>query len=255
MTSRGKFVWYELMTTDMQAAQAFYGKVVGWRAQDSGMDDRSYTLLTVAGVPTLGMMALTEANCEAGMRPAWAGYVSSPDVDAQAASFKAAGGALYYGPEDIPGVGRFAMVGDPQGAAIGLFKPLPGEPPPSDPGAPGQVGWRELFAGDMPSAFDFYASQFGWTKAEAHNMGEMGVYQLFALEGSDVGGMMTRPPQIPMPFWQYYFNVEAIRAAAGRVTDGGGTVLMGPVQVPGGTWIIQALDPQGGAFGLCSMKE
>jgi predicted enzyme related to lactoylglutathione lyase len=257
MTShRGEFVWYELMTTDTAAAQAFYGKVVGWGMMDSGLDDRSYTLLTVNGVPSLGMMGLTAAECENGMRPAWMGYVASPDVDAQAASFKTAGGALYFGPEDIPEVGRFAMAGDPQGAAIGLFK-AGGmqEPPAFAPDTPGRVGWRELMAGDMPAVFEFYAREFGWTKAEAHDMGPMGVYQLFAAGGEAIGGMMTKPPQIPAPFWQYYFNVETIRAAADRVTSAGGTVLMGPAQVPGGQWIIQALDPQGAAFGLVAPRE
>jgi predicted enzyme related to lactoylglutathione lyase len=203
-----------------------------------------------------GLMRIPEAARAAGARPAWTGYIGVDDVDAYAARVKAAGGTIHHPCEDIPGVGRFAVVGDPQGAVFILFKGSTDEPPaPLAPDAPGRVSWHELHAGDLDSAFAFYAGLFGWTKAEAVDMGPMGVYQTFATGGAPVGGMMTRTPQTPMPFWLYYFNVEAVDAAIARVNAGGGRVVNGPHQVPGGSWIAQCFDPQGAMFAIVGTKR
>ena len=172
-------------------------------------------------------------------------------MGAATARVQAAGGTVCHVPEDIPGVGRFSVLTDPQGAAFILFKGnLDAAPPAPPPGTPGTVGWHELHAGDGAKAWDFYSTQFGWTKDSAMDMGPMGVYQLFATGGEAVGGMMTKMPEQPMPAWLYYFNVEAIDAAAQRVSAGGGKVVNGPMEVPGGQWIINAVDPQGAMFAL-----
>jgi len=244
------FVWYELMTTDAAAAEAFYAKVIGWTMSDAGMPGMRYTLLGAGKGPIGGLMALDAQACEAGARPAWSGYVAVVDVDAHAQSVVKAGGSLHHGPEDIPGVGRFAMVSDPQGAVFALFTDRSGsafEPPPD---VPGTVGWRELNALDGATAFDFYGQQFGWTKADAMDMGALGVYQMFAIGGTVQGGMMTKPSAMPMAAWLFYFNVEAIDAAMARVREGGGQILHGPEQVPGSSWIAQCLDPQGAVFAM-----
>ena len=123
------------------------------------------------------------------------------------------------------------------------------------PGTPGHIGWRELHAVEGVSAWDFYASQFGWTKGEAMDMGPMGVYQLFASGDAPVGGMMTKTPETPMPHWLYYINVDAIDAAIVRVTEAGGKVINGPMEVPGGMWIVQGLDPQGALCALLAPKR
>ena len=120
---------------------------------------------------------------------------------------------------------------------------------------PGHVGWHELQAGDLDSAFAFYAGLFGWTKSEAIDMGDMGLYQTFATGGAAVGGMMKKMPEVPTPFWLYYFNVEAIDAAAARVSQGGGKLLMAPREVPGGSWIVQCLDPQGAMFAMVAPRR
>jgi predicted enzyme related to lactoylglutathione lyase len=129
------------------------------------------------------------------------------------------------------------------------------EPPPLAPGTPGTAGWRELYAGDREASFAFYAKLLGWTKADALDMGPMGVYQLLARNGEVFGGMMSKPPQVPVPCWVYYFNVDAIDAAVERVKAGGGQVLNGPMQVPGGSWIIQCLDPQRAMFCLVAQRR
>jgi predicted enzyme related to lactoylglutathione lyase len=254
--SHGKFVWYDVMTTDTDAAQSFYHKVIGWDATDSGMPDRSYTLLSMSSTMVGGLMPIPDDARKAGVRPAWMGYIGVEDVDAYAKRVKAAGGAIHREPEDIPGVGRFAVAGDPHGAGFMLFKGDSDQAPaPAPAGTPGHVGWRELHAGDGKSAFAFYSGLFGWTKAEAMDMGAMGVYQIFAIDGVPSGGMMTKTPQMPAAMWVYYFNVEAIDPAMKRVKDAGGQVAFGPQEVPGGSWILQCIDPQGALFALVGPKR
>jgi predicted enzyme related to lactoylglutathione lyase len=148
-------------------------------------------------------------------------------------------------------VGRFAVVADPQGAPFVLFKGASDLLRPElAADAPGAIGWRELHAGERESAFAFYAKVFGWTKANAVDMGPMGIYQMFATGGATVGGMMTKTDATPRPFWLYYFNVDSIEAAVARIADSGGQIVNGPMQVPGGSWIVHGLDPQGVLFAL-----
>src|SRR4051812_28253761 len=290
-TSNGTFVWYELMTTNADAAETFYPAVVGWRARDAGMPGMRYTILSVGEAGVAGIMTLPQEACAAGARPGWIGYIGVDDVDAAASRVEQAGGTVHKPAEDIPGVGRFAVVADPQGASFVLFRgsseqppqrPAPGVPgspgwpvvadpqgasfvlfrgsseqPPQRPapGVPGSPGWHELHAGEWQSAFAFYADLFGWRKAEAVDMGPMGTYQLFAAGAEPIGGMMTKVESVPAPFWLYYFTVDAIDAAADRVRAQGGTVLQGPHEVPGPMWIVQCQDPQGAMFALVSSRR
>jgi predicted enzyme related to lactoylglutathione lyase len=255
-TQQGKFVWYDVMTSDSKAAEAFYRSVIGWDAKDSGMPNGGYTLLSAGSSMVAGLMPIPPEACAHGAKPSWSGYIGVDDVDTMAARVTAAGGAIHRAPQDIPGVGRFAVAADPHGAGFVLFHPngeAPSPPPP--PNAPGHVGWHELRAGDRESDFAFYSGLFGWTKADAIDMGPMGVYQIFATGGAPVGGMMTKTPETPAPHWLYYFNVDNIDAAAARVGKGGGKILFGPQQVPGGSWILNCLDPQGAMFAMVGPKH
>lgn len=252
--SHGHFVWYELLTTNAEAARAFYRGVMGWQMQDSGMTDRSYTILSVGDVPMAGLMPLPLQALADGARPAWAGYIAVDDVDLYVTRVEQAGGSIHRAAEDIPGVGRFALVGDPQGAVFVLFKGMGDAPTPPALGTPGHVGWNELSAGEWRGAFAFYAELFNWTAGDTVDMGDMGLYQLFAVDGIPVGGMMTKPESLPHPMWLYYFNVDDIDSAAKRVTQEAGQVLQGPHQVPGGSWIVVCLDPQGAMFALVGPK-
>ncbi|TXM74292.1 VOC family protein [Methylobacterium sp. WL103] len=249
----GTFVWYELTTPDVAAAQAFYGAVAGWAIVDAGMPGIDYRLATVGDVRICGMMASAGCEAPAGTRHGWLGYVGVADVDASAERVTAAGGRITFAPRDIPGVGRFCMAADPQGAAFALFRG-DGPPPPMPPrGTPGPFAWHELHARDWEPAFAFYAGLFGWETSMAVDMGPMGTYQVFARYGVDLGGMMSAP--LPTaPSWLFYIAVEAIDAAAERVAAAGGTVLQGPHPVPGGDWIVQAQDPQGTPFALVGPK-
>jgi len=252
--SPNTFVWYELMTTDI-AAEAFYQSVIGWTPQVMGHEGMRYTIMNAGGVPVSGVMQLTTEMCDAGARPGWRGYIGVPDVDAATDRLKRAGGGVYKAPNDIPDVGRFSVVADPQGAAFTLFTPKGGDNPTVPAGTPGHVGWHELYTTDWQAAFSFYADQFGWTKVREFDMGPMGTYQLFAAGSDEIGGMMNKPEAVPYPAWTFYFNVDAIDAAAARVTEGGGRIIHGPVEVPGGSWIVQAMDPQGAMFALVARRR
>ncbi len=249
------FTWYELMTSDLDAAAAYYGKVVGWDVRDSGMPGMRYLIFGKGGKDVGGMMSWSSMGMD---KPAgWKAHLHTTDVDADAAAVAASGGTVHREPQDIPDVGRFANVSDPQGAEYMLFQPAPGEQAPPRLGSndPGNVGWNELSTTDWEAAWEFYSKHYGWEKETAVDMGPMGIYQTFhTAPGSAGGGMMTLPSFLldkgMKPAWLYYFVVEDINAAAERVSGNGGTITHGPAQVPGGAWILQANDPQGGSFAL-----
>jgi len=240
------------MGADLEAASKFYAHVVGWTTGDPGMASFPYKVGSVGGYGVVGMLT-TPADVKA--PPCWTGYIHVDNVDAGVEKLKAAGGRSMRPAMDIPNIGRFAVVADPQGAPFILFKEAVGDPPPPPPdGTPGLVGWRELHALDGKAAFDFYAGQFGWTKRDDFDMGPMGIYRIFE-NGSQAGGMMSKSPQGPGPCWLYYFNVEAADAAAARVVEKGGKVLHGPHEVPGGLFATQCADPEGALFGLLAPKK
>lgn len=245
------FSWYELITPDTTAASAFYGAVIGWTAQDSGVPGQSYTIFSAGLVGVGGMMALPDELRARGIPPCWTGYIAVPSVDDYVGKVIAAGGDVQRPAEDIPGVGRFAVVADPRGAVFILLTPNAGMTRPTvAPYTPGHVGWHELHAGEGISAFAFYSALFGWTKVNAVDMGPMGTYQIFGEGDVAFGGMMTKPDGAPGPYWRYYFTVDGINAAIGRVNAAGGQVVFGPMEVPGGGFVANCIDPQGAAFSL-----
>ncbi len=259
MSSHGRFIWYELITPDVDGAKRFYGDLVGWAAQDMPMPDgggEPYSMLSSNGHGVGGIMHLGEAMKAEGMPPNWTGYVCVDDCDAAAAKAAGLGGSVKRRPLDIPGIGRFAIIADPAGAVFAIMKPIPpeGSRPPSDINAVGQTGWHELFGADPSEGFPFYSDMFGWTKAGAMDMGPAGNYLLFNNQDGQIGGMMRRPDDVPASFWLYYFRVADIDAAAAKVKATGGQVLMGPRDVPNGHRIVQGTDPQGAMFAVVGKK-
>jgi len=252
-TPKGKFGWYELMTSDTTAAGKFYSDVVGWTTQVMPGEGPAYTVFNLDGVGIAGMLNIPG-------HVAWVGYISVGDVDAHIEKIVEAGGKLLRPAADVPKMLRFAVMSDPQGAAIVVFTPNPAMPSPERPAppTPGTIGWHELCTTDLDAGFDFYSKMFGWTKLNDMDMGPMGVYRIFD-EGDHQpmgdGGMMIKPPQMPVAAWNFYFNVDSIKAAIKRVESGGGKIVNGPMQVPGGGWIIQGMDPQGAMFSLVSSNE
>ncbi len=242
------FIWHDLMTSDVEGAKTFYADVVGW-TYDAQMPDYHVTLANGAG---MGGIMPTPANLSA-MPPFWSGYIYVPDVDAAVAKIKKLGGKIHREPWDVPHVARMAVVGDPTGANFNIMQPFDqdgGKLPAST--TMGAVGWNEAHVGDLDAAWAFYADMFGWTKGYSHDMGAEGTYQLFQIDGKDVGGMMNKMASTPMAMWIYYFNVDGMEAAVARITKAGGKVAFGPMEVPGGQWTVHGIDPQGGHFALLS---
>ncbi|MGA7540382.1 MAG: VOC family protein [Steroidobacteraceae bacterium] len=247
---RGRFVWHELMTTDPQAAAAFYSKVLPWKTQASGMPD--YTLWVAGKTQTGGLMAQPESARQSGAPPSWLVYIGTPDVDATAAAAQRLGGKVLRPPADIPTVGRFAVLSDPQGAAFAVF--TPGGSPTG--GAPASdFSWHELATSDPQGALAFYSELFGWSRGPAHDMGPGGIYQLIEHGGAQVGGLYKLMDASKPPHWLTYIGVASADRAAAAAKAAGGQVTQGPMEVPGGSRIAQILDPQGGAFAVHELAK
>src|SRR5438046_2873706 len=242
---RGRFIWHELLTTDTAAAAAFYPRVVPWRNQPSSMP--GYTLWMAGQTQIGGLTALPQEA--GGPPPHWLIYVGTPSVDASCLQAQSLGARVLKAPADIPNVGRFAVLSDPQGATFALFTPGSGPPPGPEP-LQGGFSWHELATTDVAGAARFYGELFGWRKGRAHDMGAMGTYQIFEHAGNQAGGMCNvQGPSIP-PSWLSYVHVADSNRAVAAAKATGGRLMHGPIEVPGGSWIALMMDPQGGAFAV-----
>ena len=193
---RSGFVWHELMTTDTKAAAAFFTKVVGWKTQVSPRDP-SYTLFLAGDRMVAGLMALPADARAMGAPPSWLSYIGTPDVDKTVRPAEGLGARVLRPAADIPTVGRFAVLQDPQGAAFAAFTPAAGGSggPATAPGI-GDYSWHELMTTDSVAAFDFYRSLFGWEATGTMDMGPQGTYQMFGLDGKAFCGIF-KPSQMP----------------------------------------------------------
>ncbi len=252
----GRFVWSELMAADTNAAARFYSRVVGWKTQPFAAGEPY--LVWMAGAQAIGGLMQEPKKAQAdGARPAWISYVGVKDADATATHARTLGGKVGIAPMDIPKVGRFAVLTDPQGAHIAILQP-DGHPPTGPEQAPGEgeVSWRELATTDVAAAMQFYRGLFGWEQLKANDMGPMGVYQEFGRFGRSLGGIYRKPPEMAGgPRWLMYAKVPDIQAAVAAVKAEGGTVLNGPMEVPGGDLVAQIQDPQGADFALHQTKS
>lgn len=253
----GDYIWYELLTSDAEAAQAFYGSVLGWRYTDSGQPDMDYRIINACEHAVGGLMQITREMADHGARPVWLGYIAVDDVDATVAEIEKRGGRLQMAAMDIPMVGRIAMVADPQGAPFYVMKPL-GEGKSlafaDDMPRPGHCAWNELHTSDQEAAWRFYGDLFGWRQDGEMDMGPMGKYQ-FIRHGSVLGAMMRADAAGGPPRWNQYFRVPDIDKARAAVEAGGGKVVQGPDEIPGGDFSMNCVDPQGAAFGLVGARR
>jgi len=247
---RGRFIWHELLTTDTAAAAAFYPKVVPWRTQPSSMP--GYTIWMAGQSQVGGLMALPADA--AGTPPHWLIYIGTPNVDATAEHAQRLGARVVKPAADIPNVGRFAVLADPQGATFALYTPGPTGGAIPAPGA-GVFSWHELATTDVAGALRFYGELFGWAKGPGHDMGAMGIYQVIERFGAQVGGMCNVQGPATPPSWLSYVQVADSSRAVAAAKSAGGRLLHGPVEVPGGSWIALFMDPQGGAFAVHEMPR
>lgn len=261
-TLQGSWVWYELMTTDPQGAKAFYEPLVGWQMTTGHGDTDDYGFLTAPdGAIVGGILRLTAEMGQHGARPAWIGYIGVEHVDTALADIEANGGKTLMTARDVEMAGRIAMVADPGGAPFYIMKPTP--PPGAEGGESsafqatsntGHCGWNELMAADAGREVAFYTGLFGWSLPEPMDMGEFGKYQFIAHDGVQVGAIMGLMPESPHPMWNHYFWVPSIAKAKDTIEANGGQVINGPMEVPGGGWIVQGVDPQGAVFSLVGEK-
>lgn len=251
-TPRTPFVWHELLTADPEAAKAFYTAVFGWGTAvfDAGAP---YAMWTNGEVPFGGIMQKPEG---AESPPSWLGYLGVEDVDAVAKRVEERGGKIHAAPFDIPNAGRMAVFADPWGAVFAVHKSLQEAPPPGEPKV-GNMSWNELATDDGAAALVWYGELFGWAKAGEHDMGDLGFYRLFA-DGPEMpfptGGVLDRPPGMPAA-WLYYVLVDDLEGKIAKVTERGGKLINGPMDVPGGDRIATCLDPQGAAFAMHQRKK
>ena len=259
----GSFIWYELMTTDPDAAAAFYGPVVGWTfaahssPEAGGMDYRM--IQRSDGGMAGGVLKLTDDMKSGGARPCWLPYLQVADVDAEVSAIEKEGGKALMPATDLD-VGRIAMLADPQGIPIYIMKPIPPEgkeDAASDVFSETEaqrVRWNELASPDQAASMDFYARHFGFEFNEKMPMGEMGDYWFIHHRGTRLGAISPQMNEQQPAMWLFYFGVPSVADAKAKIEAGGGQVMMGPMEVPGGDWIVIASDPQGAAFGLVGPK-
>lgn len=260
----GSFIWYELMTTDANAAARFYGAVVGWKIADrpdpraGGPDYRQ--IARDDGGSAGGVLQITHEMQAHGARPAWVAYLHVRDVDAAVQAIVADGGRALMPKMTLP-VGEIAMVADPGGAPFYVMTPVP---PPGKPDAvsdvfdaakPQHVRWNELQSPDVERAKSFYARHFGCQFNESMPMGpQHGDYHFIDHGGRRVGGMMKQQDAALPGGWSFYFGVRSASAAKRAIEAAGGRVQMDLHQVPGGDWVVIATDPQGARFGIVGPK-
>lgn len=247
----GRFIWYELLTDDPDGAQPFYKDVVGWGTSEWDGGAGPYTMWMNGETAVGGVMQLPEEAKAMGAPPHWLAYVATPDVDETGRRAVELGATILNGPMDIPSVGRISIIADPQGAVFAAFTPEAEAPGHEGPADVGEFSWHELITSNWEGAFDFYSALFGWEKTESIDMGEMGIYQMFGRNGLTLGGMFNKSDDMPQPpGWLYYTCVPDVDAAAERVKALGGSIVNGPMEVPGGDKIVQCMDRHGVAFAL-----
>ncbi|MFL6754340.1 MAG: VOC family protein [Sphingomicrobium sp.] len=256
------FIWYELMTADPTAAKTFYDAVVGWHIEAQSNFPNGYRMIGRSdGGFAGGVLPLNDEMQQHGARPTWLGYLYVDDVDSSVAAIEKSGGKTFMAPFDIPNIGRVAMVADPAGAPFYIMKPIPPEGQPdakSDVFSTDQaqhVRWNELSTTDPDGAVDFYRRQFGWGQEGDMDMGEMGKYRFIQNGPTTIGAIMRKPPQLPVSSWTYYVGVDDIDRAADAIKSGGGQILNGPMEIPGGEFAVNAMDPQGAPFGLVGPRK
>jgi len=241
----GRFEWNELWTVDAAAASHFYAHIFPWTAQVWDKET-GYTLFVGKSIPEAGCHTLSAEDHGPHIKPRWNTYISASDVDAMVSQATALGATLIVPAMEIPRVGRFAQLADPQGAAFGLLCRSVVEPPRPMPPPSGAIAWNELLTSDAEAAFKFYAAIFGWELMTRIDMGPKGDYLIFGVEGVQRGGMMT--VALPGgPQWLAYTEVDNVDETAAVAVKAGATLCLGPQDVPGGR-IANFIDPQGVMF-------
>ncbi|MCG3172453.1 MAG: putative glyoxylase CFP32 [Myxococcota bacterium] len=251
--SQGRFVWYDLNTSDVEKAKKFYGAVMGWTFTEQDMGGMKYTMFNNNG-ESLGGFAPLDPSMK-GVPSHWIAYCTVLDVDAAAKKAEKLGGKVLVPPMDIPDVGRFCMIADSTGAAIAPFKFVEGreEEDKANAKTPPKVGeicWNELLTNNEDLSGKFASEIFGWT-AKTENMGGR-PYTTFFRNDHWSAGMMKMPPEAKgaPSFWQKYLLVANCAEATEKVKKAGGKVMMANMEIPNMGVMSVCEDTTGAVFGL-----
>lgn len=249
----GRFCWYDLMTSNPDSAKSFYTKIAGWGTDIWDGGEKPYLMFTNEATALGGVMQLPPELAEQKVPPHWITYAYTPDVAATCAKAEKLGGKVMHGPTDIPTVGTFAVLTDPQGAVFAVFASSTDAPGSDEAPKKGEFSWHELATTDHEAAWEFYSGLFNWQKTDAMDMGEGGMYQMFGRGAHPLGGMFNKPAEMPgPPNWLPYIMVDDVNASVEQIKKLGGQILNGPMEVPGGDLVAQCMDPQGAVFAVHS---
>jgi predicted enzyme related to lactoylglutathione lyase len=242
----GSFCWVELTTNNAQSAKDFYSKVFGWGINDQPMGpDQFYTMLEVGGKSIAGLYGMDKEQLARGIPPHWNVYVSVANVDESTKKAETLGATTILPPFDVMDVGRMSGIQDPTGAIIFLWqaKQHSGSALVGDPGS---FCWWELNTKDTEKAKAFYTGLFGWAAGGDPN------YTEWKKNDTSIGGMMQIQPEwgeVP-PNWLAYVAVENADATAEKIKASGGSIMMGPQDIPNMGRFAVAADPQRAAFAI-----
>ena len=242
-TAHGKFTWFELVTPAIDDAKTFYSETLGWKSTSSDMGGFPYTMLTAGEAPQAGIVAPPQP----GIPSHWTSYLGVDDVDARAATVVEHGGKVLVPPTDIPGVGRFSLVADPQGATFNLFKGV------SDQGGSTEFHWNELWAKDAEALLPFYREVLGF-EVETMQMPDGAYYILENADGGQ-GGIMSSPMEGVPPMWLPYATIDDCDAAVARAERMGGSVKSTASTIEGIGRIAIIGDRSGAVLGLVTPAE
>jgi len=224
--NNGRFIWHELMIADPAPAAKFYEGLLGWTVQEVPMGAMgTYRLFLHEGKQVAGCM-----QSPPGVPPHWLVYVGVEDDEASARRIVELGGKIMVPPTEVPGMLRFAIAMDPQGAAFGIMRGLGPEPPAYDgPPRPGTFVWDELHTKDQAAAGKYYGDLFGWTGFVAD--GDPMKYWHWKNADKDIGGMMNLMSPHAPPHWLGYIGVSDVDASTAKVRALGGKVHMEPMEI------------------------
>jgi len=243
-TALGAFVWHDYGSNDPEKAQQFYTALFGWQTEVPA--DMDYTMIVADGTQHGGFWPPAPVDAPA----QWIGHVLVKDVDDTAARAEAAGGSLLFEPMDAPEGRRFAVIRDPEGAALSAYS-SPGDSSPPQ----GVFGWDELYVDDIERAKSFYSEVFGWTTSEM-DMGEGRSYTIFSSGDQQRAGGMAKPPGMQAPsHWLVYIMSADVDGHTSKAKDLGAQVHMEPFDVPTVGRMSILADPAGAPFGLFKAEQ
>jgi predicted enzyme related to lactoylglutathione lyase len=248
------FCWTELMSTDLEKSTKFFSALFGWETNVISAEWGSYTMAMKGDKQVAGLYERSEDQKKMGVPSNWLSYVGVENVDEMCENAKNLGAQALMEPFDVMDAGRMVAMIDPHGAAFAMWqaKNSPGSALANEPGS---FTWNELYANDVDGAGSFYTNLFGWG-SETADMGGM-KYTSFMNGERPAGGMMEIQKDwgdVP-PNWMVYFAVANCDDAAKKIAELGGTVNMGPKDIPEVGRFAVGIDPTGAAFAIIQLAN